>query len=176
MRMLIVGASGSGTTTLGAALADRLGWAHLDTDDYFWLPTEPPFQQKRDPDERLTLLLRALAAAPDAVVSGSLMGWGDAVEDGFDLIVFLYVPPALRIQRLHRRELQRYGKADPAFLQWAAAYDAGPPLGRSLARHRAWLSLRRCPVLEIAGDTSVAERVARVMAVCAIGDRRDEAS
>jgi adenylate kinase family enzyme len=43
MRVHIVGASGSGTTTLGKALAARAGCAHLDTDEFFWMPTEPPF-------------------------------------------------------------------------------------------------------------------------------------
>lgn len=31
-------------------------------------------------------------ANPDAIVSGSLMGWGEALENAFDLVVFLYVP------------------------------------------------------------------------------------
>ena len=38
-RIHILGASGSGTTTLGRALAERLQCRHFDTDDYFWLPT-----------------------------------------------------------------------------------------------------------------------------------------
>lgn len=164
MRILIVGASGSGTTTLGAALAKRLGFAHLDADNYYWLPTSPPFQRKRDAAERLAMLASALQSAPDAVVSGSPMGWGAEVEDGFDLIVFLYVPTELRIQRLHSREIQRYGRADAAFLQWAAEYDEGPSTGRSLARHGAWLGARTAPVLRIEGDTSVDERVESVVA------------
>jgi adenylate kinase family enzyme len=49
-----VGASGSGTSTLAAALGKRLGIAHLDTDDYYWLPTDPPFEQARPTTERLT--------------------------------------------------------------------------------------------------------------------------
>lgn len=164
MRILILGASGSGTTTLGNALAALLGWAHLDTDSYYWLPTSPPFQQKRDPVERMGLLQRAMRDAPDVVVSGSLVGWGEAVEDGFDLVVFLYVPAALRLERLRERETQRYGTPDPAFLQWASEYDEGPPVGRSLAKHRAWLAARKCPVLLIEGDTTVEERIRRVVA------------
>ena len=44
----VMGASGSGTTSLGRALADRLDIAHLDTDDFFWLPTDPPFTTPRE--------------------------------------------------------------------------------------------------------------------------------
>ena len=41
-RIHILGASGSGTTALGQALAEHLRCPHFDTDDYFWLPTDPP--------------------------------------------------------------------------------------------------------------------------------------
>jgi adenylate kinase family enzyme len=34
-RIHLIGASGSGTTTLGRALAQRLGYPHFDTDHYF---------------------------------------------------------------------------------------------------------------------------------------------
>jgi hypothetical protein len=163
MRIHITGASGSGTSTLGAALAAELHGTHLEADHYYWLPTTPPFTHKRLPPERLALLLADLgrARAP-AVLAGSAMGWGAELEDGFDLIVFLYLAADLRVERLRRREAERLGHVDPAFLAWAAQYDAGPPEGRSLARHRAWLAARRCPVLELHGDLSVAERVAAV--------------
>jgi adenylate kinase family enzyme len=34
-RVHILGASGSGTTTLGMALSARFGYAQLDTDDFY---------------------------------------------------------------------------------------------------------------------------------------------
>ncbi len=42
-RVHIFGASGAGTSTLGRALADRHRLVHLDTDDFYWMPTDPPF-------------------------------------------------------------------------------------------------------------------------------------
>ena len=76
-RLHLLGASGSGTTTLGRALARRLGCPHLDTDDYFWLPTNPPFQQQRSRAERQALLQADLLPHDAWVLSGSLCGWGD---------------------------------------------------------------------------------------------------
>jgi adenylate kinase family enzyme len=161
MRILVTGASGSGTTTLGRALAAELQAAHLDLDDCYWLPTQPPYRHKRDAVERLALCVQHLRA-PALVASGSLVGWGVELEDAFDLIVFLTVPTATRVERLRVRETARYGRADPAFLTWASQYDEGPPEGRSRAKHEAWLAQRRCPVLRIDGDVSTAERVRRV--------------
>ena len=39
----LYGPSGAGTTTLGRALAGELGWTHMDSDDYYWEPTDPPY-------------------------------------------------------------------------------------------------------------------------------------
>ena len=134
MRILITGASGSGTTTLGRALAERLGSAYFDIDDYYWLPTQPPYTHKRDPQARLTLLLEALRGVPTArgaVLGGSVMDWGVALQDSFTLIVFLTLPAELRVARLHQREIEKLGRADPEFLASAAQYDEGRLDGRS---------------------------------------------
>jgi adenylate kinase family enzyme len=76
-RIHILGASGSGTITLGITLAGRFGYTQLDTDDYFWEPTDPPFQRPRTRHERQTRLTAALDAPPRWIVSGSLCGWGN---------------------------------------------------------------------------------------------------
>lgn len=58
----ILGASGSGTTTLGRAIQQTFGHTHLDTDDYFWVPTDPPYIEKRIPHERQRLLKHDIVA------------------------------------------------------------------------------------------------------------------
>jgi uridine kinase len=163
MLILITGASGSGTSTLGVALAKELGIAHLDADDYYWLPTTPPFTTKRDRAERLASVLRDVRAKRSVVLAGSVMEWGLELENAFDLIVFLCLDAAIRVERLRAREIAYLGKADEEFLEWAAQYDAGIQGGRSLAKHQAWLAARTCPVLELRGDLSVRERVEAVM-------------
>jgi adenylate kinase family enzyme len=162
MHIHITGASGSGATTLGAALARELLLRHADADNYYWLPTSPPFKEKRNAIDRLALLRKDLHSEPGVVLSGSIYGWGSEVEDAFDLVVFLYLPAAIRVERLRRREIERYGAANPAFLEWASQYDEGPSEGRSLAKHNAWLAQRTCPVLRVEQDQTVAQRVAQV--------------
>jgi hypothetical protein len=163
MLIHITGASGSGTTTLGAALAAALRCEHLDADDFYWLPTKPPFKLKRHVSERLSLLAAALRAATNVVLSGSIVGWGREVEDKFDLIVFLYLETHIRVDRLRQRETAHLGYVDPEFLEWAEQYDSGPLSGRSLAKHRTWLSQRHAPVVELVGDMSVRARVEGVL-------------
>lgn len=159
MRILITGASGSGTTTLASHCATQWGWQHVDADDYYWLPTTPPYQQVRNADERLNMILRTLSGAPDSVVSGSVMNWGLSLEDSFDLIVFVYLDARIRVERLRKREQRELGYVDEAFLQWASEYDIGPKTGgRSLERHLRWLDERSCKVIRIEGDLTVEAR------------------
>jgi adenylate kinase family enzyme len=132
-RIHILGASGSGTTTLGRALAACLQCPHFDTDAYFWVPTDPPFTQRRERSECAQLLMDDVTAHDAWVVSGSLCGWGDVAMPLFELVVFLWVPYAVRMDRLHRREHARFGERilpggnryeqSQAFLAWAASYD-----------------------------------------------------
>jgi len=163
MRVLVIGASGSGTTTLGRALSAQLGISFFDADDYYWLQTDPPFKEKRDIAARLSLLLADLRKAPSAIVAGSVMGWGAELEDSFSLIVFLTLDAEIRVARLREREIAQLGRADEEFLEWAAQYEEGRMSGRNRARHEKWLSERSCSVLRLEGDLTVAERVAPVI-------------
>ena len=173
-RIHIVGASGSGTTTLGAALALALDVPHQDSDHFFWLPTEPPFTTQRPQEDRLPMLKAALPADGPWVISGSLLSWGLEVVDRFDLVVFLYLDPEIRMARSLARERARYGaRIEPGgdmheihqkFMTWSRGYDDGSNGGRSLASHRSWLSGLTCPVLEITDAPTVEESVRRVLA------------
>jgi len=160
---LITGAAGSGTSTLGRALAREIGAAAIEADDHFWIASDPPFQTKRAPGERLESVLAEMQRHPRAVLAGSVVGWGAEVEDGFSLMVFLAVPTALRLARLEQRELERFGKVDAAFLEWASQYDEGRLPGRSRALHEEWLSGRSCPKLRIEGGVPVREGVLKVV-------------
>ena len=73
-RIHIVGASGSGTTTFGNALAEVLPHTHLDTDDYFWTTK---FTEARPVPERREMLKEELLQSEQWILSGSLVGWGD---------------------------------------------------------------------------------------------------
>jgi adenylate kinase family enzyme len=163
VRILIIGAAGSGTTTLGRELAAQMGAAFFDADEFFWHPSEPPYQAERDPAERLATIIRALGPSPSAVVAGSIIDWGADLENSFSLIVYLWVEADVRVARLMRRESERFGQPLDGFIEWAAQYDEGRLPGRSRATHERWLSERKCPVLRIEGNVSVMEAASRVI-------------
>jgi adenylate kinase family enzyme len=175
----ITGASGCGVTTLGAALAARLEIRHLDTDDFFWLPTDPPYRVVRPVPERLRLLNGAFAAAGPKgwVLSGNISKWAEPIVPLFGLVVFLFAPLHVRLARLEERQTARFGKPAPSpegqaptgrerFLAWAASYDTATGPGRSRRNHETWLAKLSCPVLRLdATETTqrMADRVVKVL-------------
>lgn len=165
-RILILGASGSGTTTLGMALSKKLPHVFLDTDDYFFITK---FSEQRPLQDRREMLKKDLDHYENWVISGHVCGWGDDFKKYFDLVVFLLLPHDVRMKRLKQREYERYGQEifegghqyeqSQEFLQWAALYDTAGLEVRSKALHEEWLSDLSCPVLRIDGDYTVKERV-----------------
>ncbi len=82
-RVHIFGAAGCGSSTLGRALAQRLEYQHVDADDVYWLVTVPPYQTRRAAAERVRMLEDASRWARHWVLSGSIVGWGDAFHPVF---------------------------------------------------------------------------------------------
>ena len=173
-RIHVFGASGSGTTTLAKAIAHAVGCPHYDTDDYFWVQTDPPYQAIRERRERQELLRQDLEQNDSWVLSGALCGWGDFAIPMFDQVVFLWLPPEVRMQRLKKREIARFGSDienpnDPGhqrhqeFLEWAAAYDTGGLDVRSKSRHEAWIRTLPCPVVRIEHDGTIEENLRTVL-------------
>jgi adenylate kinase family enzyme len=173
-RINILGAAGTGTTTIGLALAARMGCPQIEADDFLWVPSDPPFQKMRSPGERQALLEAALVPQKEWVLSGSVIGCGDPAIPLLDLVVFLWVPPAIRMARLAARERERYDEAALApggalharhmlFMNWAAAYDRAGLEQRSRKVHELWLATLPCPVLRIEGAPTVEEAVEQII-------------
>jgi len=158
-RIHVFGASGAGTTTIAKIVSKQLGYKHFDSDNYFWLPTINPFTIERERNECLKMMDEDLSKNDEWVLSGSIANWGNILVPYFDLVIFVYVPPEIRLERLKKREYERYGneiieggnryKECQDFLSWASAYDDGTRNGRSLARHEKWLKNINCPTQRI---------------------------
>jgi len=168
----IVGASGAGTSTLGQALEQNHGYKWLDTDSYFWLPTDPPFTQPRPRDERTALLTADIQKHPKCAISGSLCGWGDVFIPRFDLVVFVDTPTDVRVERLKKREYERFGERireggdmyedHTGFIEWAKSYDTNNPPERCRKLHEEWFKQLSCPLLRVDGTKPMADMVREV--------------
>lgn len=176
-RIQLIGASGTGKSTLGAALSQRLNLPLLESDRYYW--ADEDFRIKRSDDEKRSMLFADLEAHEHFVFTGAPQSWAKGYPRELDLLIFLRLPQDVRMERLRRRELTRYGaRAMPggdhfeeteSFLAWAATYESsGDTVGNTLASHRLLVSQAACPVLELDARQSVSELVGAIVEYLAI--------
>lgn len=181
IRIHILGASGSGTSTLGVALAEKLGIAHFDSDNFYWMPTNPPFTTPREMPARIELLQEKARPDEGWILSGSALKWAMQMEPLYELIIFMRLDPVLRMERLRQREMRRYGDrilpggdmadASRAFLEWAESYDTVGPEQRGLVAHEAWFLTQTAPILRLDSAEPLEALVDRVMSHTVVAGR-----
>mgnify|MGYP001569031092 CR=1 FL=1 len=160
---------------MAKGLAVRMGAPLFESDEYFHIPSDPPYQRQRPVEERLRLLKCDLGPCPTWVLSGCVAGWGEDPGIAYSLVVFLYLPLPLRSERLRRREEARFGarilpggdmhRIHEEFMEWTAGYDSGASGGgNTLPAHRAFLDGVGCPVLRLETAMTPEEQLAAVLA------------
>lgn len=158
----IFGASGSGTSTLGRYISKELGYFFMDTDDYFWEPTNPPYTKKRNLFTRIKLMKEDIERYDNVVISGSLVDWGDELIPLFTLAIRIEADTNIRLERLKIREREKFGSRidiggdmydnHAEFINWAASYDDGGIDMRSKVKHDNWQKQLMCPLIIVDGS------------------------
>ena len=158
MKIHLLGPSCSGTSTLGKLIAEKYNIPWFDTDNIFWIKTNPPFTTKRERNERIKLLEDIFGKNNSLVLSGSAMEWGDFIKDYLDIIVYKYVEQEIRIKRLLEREKKRYGnridfgndmyEIHKEFVEWNKKYETGGMEMRSRKSELSWISDIKCKIIK----------------------------
>ncbi|MGI6256060.1 MAG: AAA family ATPase [Acutalibacter sp.] len=163
--ILIFGPSGAGKTTLGRRVAQELGVAFLDIDDYIWRKDTPkPFSTMYSREEKISRLREAVFQAGRFVMAGSMDSFHQHFDPFFRLAVYLDAPASLRVERVHQRELEQFGSRvlpggdmeedHRRFLQDVAGYDQGAG-GATRQSHQAWINSLRCKVITLDGSNPI---------------------
>lgn len=124
-RLLIVGTSGVGKSTLARAAADRLGLPFMASDDYWW---EPGWKPARDEDVRARVA--AIADQDRWVLESNFDSLRDSLWPRADLVVWLDFARPVVFARIVRRNL---GWALRHRTVWA---------GNRMTFRRAWSGIR----------------------------------
>lgn len=171
--IMIMGPSGSGKTTLGKMVAERLGYAFVDIDEYIWRKdTELPFSVMYSKEEKINRLMDAISHCKHFVMAGSMDSFHQYFDPFFELAVYLYADTKIRVKRVHERELQLFGKRileegdmyeqHQNFLKEIAGYDFGIG-GCTAQRHELWLESLKCKVLRLDGSEKLEKNLNIIM-------------
>ncbi|MBK1875765.1 AAA family ATPase [Pelagicoccus mobilis] len=149
-RIYVFGASGTGTTTLAVGFAEQSQCYHLDTDDFYWEKTDPPYKSVVPHERRIDSIKQQLDPHENWVLSGCMCSWGSPILKLTTLAVFISLPWGIRRRRLREREKKRFGDdcldsggfRVPHFQEfedWAQSYDSADASMRSRLRHELWI-------------------------------------
>ena len=124
-----------------------------------------------------------IAGADVAVISGSLVDWGDELIPYFALAVRLVTPKDLRIARLIEREKGQFGSRVERggdlyqhhceFLRFAERYDDGGLDMRSRAKHDEWQTLLSLQAADIGRKPNAAAQLGEDPSVCGASGLRE---
>ncbi len=101
-RIVVIGTTGAGKSTLAASLAARLALPQIELDALYWGPEWTPVER-----EHFRERVAAATTGERWVVAGNYGAVRDLVWPRADTLVWLDYPLALNFWRLTRRSLQR---------------------------------------------------------------------
>ena len=181
--IIIFGSAGSGKTTLGKMVAEKLSFPYFDIDNYIWRnDTSIPFSIMYSRDEKINRLMRDISKGNNFVMAGSMDSFNDPFVPLFDLAVHVTASVEVRINRIHKREINVYGnrildggdmyEEHQRFLYNSARYDYGDA-SPSMKVHEQWANSLPCKVINISGEESLTDNTQIIVNAYleAIGDR-----
>jgi hypothetical protein len=164
MKIQVIGAAGTGKSTLCKYISETTGAYWIDTDRYLWKDND--FAEKRPVEERLKMYNHDTSNHQDYIVSGSIHTWNPGGFNNRELLVLLMLDEEIRMERLYARELSRFGtrmlpggdhyQLTCEFLDWCRTYlTADEHAINSLACHALRLSEASCETLILDGNQPI---------------------
>ena len=163
MGILICGLNGTGKSTLGRLLADRMEYKFIDNEDLFFPKTDPSymFSNPRSKEEVIKLLEEKISRNNQFIFAAVKGNFGDRLIASLDYIVLIEVPKQIRSKRVRDRSYQKFGDR---ILPGGDLYEKESKWF-SLTDNRPdtyvtdWLETLDCPVIRIDGTLQIEENV-----------------
>ena len=169
MGILICGLNGTGKSTLGRLLADRMRYEFIDNEDLFFPKADSSytFSNPRSKEEVIQLLEEKISRNNQFIFAAVKGNYGNRLIASLDHIILIEVPKEIRNRRVRERSYQKFGNrmlpGGDLFdkeSKWFSLTDS-----RSDAFVTDWLKTVDCPVIRIDGTLPVEENVDYLVSV-----------
>ncbi|MBP5727277.1 MAG: AAA family ATPase [Clostridia bacterium] len=169
MGILICGLNGTGKSTLGRLLADRMRYEFIDNEDLFFPKADPSytFSSPRSEEDVIRLLEEKISENNRFIFAAVRGNYGDRLIASLDYIVLIEVPKQIRSKRVRDRSYQKFGdRILPGGdlydreSKWFSLTDSRPD-----AYVTDWLETVHCPVVRIDGTLPAEENADYLVSV-----------
>lgn len=159
----ICGLNGCGKSTLGRALAERIGYHFVDNEDLYFsrTNTDEPYKNPKSRTEVERLLMEEVLKHPNFVFAAIKGDYGKDIIPMYDFIVMIEVPQNIRFHRVRERSFQKFGSRmliggdlytqEEAFFQMVEA--------RNDEYIESWLRTANCPIIRVDGTKPIEDNV-----------------
>ena len=175
MGILICGMNGTGKSTLGQMLAQRLNYEFIDNEDLFFAQEDAayPFANPRSREETIRILEERIARNNRFVFAAVKGNYGDKLIAALDFAVLLETPKAVRMQRVRQRSHQKFGDRILAGGDLFERETAWFSLVNSRPEDYAVKGLEKisCPVLRVDGTLPIEKNVEMLLRFLESRDR-----
>lgn len=167
MGIIICGLNGTGKSTLGKALAEKLHFYFIDIENLYFPKTNPNYiyaspHTREDVAERLLDEIRTYENFILASVKGD---YGEELYSFFQYAILLDVPRDIRLQRVRERSFQKFGSR---MLLGGDLFEQEEKFFRFVESRNEntveeWVKSLKCPVMRIDGTKPIDENTNLIM-------------
>lgn len=169
MGIIICGLNGTGKSTLGKTLAEKLHFHFIDIENLYFPKTNPNYiysspRTREDVAERLLCEIRTHENFILASVKGD---YGEELYSFFQCAILLDVPRDIRLQRVKDRSFQKFGNR---MLSSGDLFEQEEKFFRVVESRNEdtvekWAKSLKCPVIRIDGTKPVDENTDFIIAL-----------
>lgn len=165
MGILICGLNGCGKSTLGKALADRIGFHFIDNENLFFERTELSisYTNPRSHREAEEIFAKEIIEHPNFIFAAVTGNYGKDILSLYQYVILVETPKNIRIQRIRERSYQKFGKRmlpggdlyqqEEAFFRFAEE--------RPGYHVESWITKAniKCPVIRVDGTGNIDDNI-----------------
>jgi len=159
----ICGLNGCGKSTLGRALAGKIGFHFIDNENLYFTRSQAnePYANPRSEEEVERLLMNEVREYPNFIFAAVRGNYGKEIIPMYNYVVVIEVPKEIRSQRVRNRSFQKFGRR---MLMGGDLYEQEEAFFRMAASRQDdyvenWLKLVKCPIIRVDGTRTIEENV-----------------
>lgn len=165
--IIVCGLNGSGKSTFGKALSEKLGLHFIDAETLFFPEADARqiYTAPRSREEAERLLMQEVKAHESFVLASVKGNYGEWILTSYHYAVLINAPKDIRLQRVRNRSFQKFGNrmlpGGDLYGQEKAFFDMVS--SRTERYVEEWAQSLDCPIIRVDGTRPIEKNLAFVI-------------